>query len=42
VKAGTTVELLEAFREGATDLPLNVVDRLAGLLGLRLMAEIRA
>lgn len=41
-EAGTTVELLEGFREGAADLPLDVVDRLVGLLGLRLMAEIRA
>jgi ribosome-binding protein aMBF1 (putative translation factor) len=40
--AGISVELLEDFREGSADLPLDVVDKLVGVLGLRLMAEIRA
>jgi ribosome-binding protein aMBF1 (putative translation factor) len=40
--AGISVESLEDFREGSADLPLDVVDKLAAILGLRLMAEIRA
>lgn len=40
--SGISVELLEDFREGSADLPLDAVDKLVVLLGLRLMAEIRS
>jgi ribosome-binding protein aMBF1 (putative translation factor) len=39
---GVDAGLLEDFREGHAVLPFEAVDRLVTLLGLRLMAEIRA
>lgn len=39
--AGIDVHLLSDFRAGTAVLPSDAVDRLAGTLGLRLMAEIR-